>query len=314
MIHLDTCNLFGETNLVDESINNGHVSRFGPYVEMFENKCKQFLGVEDAVATNSGTTALFACLKHINVANKEVIIPALTFKATENAVKLAGGIPVVVDVDIKTWCISPKEIKNAITKNTKCIIPVHLYGNICDMEAILKIANDITHKIYIIEDACEAFGSPNPYQGDYQCFSFNGNKTITTGQGGLITSNKHDLKPLRELIDNKTGIMNGMMPNINAALGLSQMEHINELIAKKRKIRKWYQKYLPTYIKFQENNGVPWMTTVTSGRVFPEPHRKVFKPLLSLPVANIIYYCGSCLPSSTLNTKKQIKEYCNGIL
>ena len=312
MIHLDTCNISVEDKrYINVALNRGHVSKHGPYVERFENACKDFLNAKYACATNSGTTALYACLKHIGVEGKEVIIPALTFVATKNAVLLAGGIPVVVDVDPDTWCMDVNEVEKVLSYKVAVILPVHLYGNVCDMDKICELARRID--AYVVEDACQSFGSPNENWGHYQCYSFNGNKTITTGAGGMITSNYLDLTPIRELIDNSTGIMNGRMPNLNAALGLSQMERIDEFIKKKYKIHKWYQKYLPKDTVFQKNNGVPWMTTITTRDPMPSPIRYIFKPLKMLDNAQRINSFGYCLPSSTLNTKKDIKEYCDAI-
>lgn len=116
MIHLDTCNISVEDKrYINVALNRGHVSKHGPYVERFENACKDFLNAKYACATNSGTTALYACLKHIGVEGKEVIIPALTFVATKNAVLLAGGIPIVVDVDPDTWCMDVNEVEKVLS-------------------------------------------------------------------------------------------------------------------------------------------------------------------------------------------------------
>ena len=176
-----------EKQYLNRTIDSGFVSTFGPFVPEFEEKLAEYLGVRKSVSTQSGTAAMHMALWELGIGKEdEVIVPALTFIATVNPVVYVGAKPIFVDVDIQTWNIDPEQIKRNITKKTKAIIPVHLYGNACNMDEIMDIAK--RHNLRVIEDATESFGTiyKDKYTGtfgDLGCFSFNGNKTITTGGG-----------------------------------------------------------------------------------------------------------------------------------
>ena len=193
-IHLDTPNIgMPEKKYLNRAIDSGYVSTIGPFVPEFETRFAKYLGVKDAVSTQSGTAAIHMALHELGVGRgDEVIVPALTFVATVNPIVYVGAKPIFVDVDIKTWTISPEEITKKITKRTKAIIPVHSYGNPCNIEKIIKIAHE--HDIFVVEDATESLGARFKGKhtgtwGDFGCFSFNGNKLITTGGGGMVVGN-----------------------------------------------------------------------------------------------------------------------------
>ena len=352
-VELDAPNLGEyEKQCLNKCIDSTFVSTFGPFVPEFEEKFAEYIGVKKAVSVQSGTAALHMALYELSIEKgDEVIVPALTFVASINPILYAGAKPVIVDVDPETWNIDPEEIKKAITKNTKAIIPVHLYGNPCDMDAIMKIAKE--YNLYVIEDATESLGATYKGRqtgtfGDFGCFSFNGNKLITTGGGGMIvTDDEKRAKHIKFLVnqarDNSKGYyhpemgFNYRMTNIEAALGLAQLERIDKFLEKKRNFRKIYQKVLDDlpYIKFQQesNNasGSWWLTCVKIDKNNIDiddlmlklkekgiPSRRIFMPASKMPYlrkfskscpnAYEIYNQGICLPTSTLNEEEDIKK------
>jgi len=352
-VYLDAPNLGEiEKEHLTRAIDAGYVSTVGPFVSKFEEKFAGYIGVRKAVSVQSGTAALHMALYELSIEKgDEVIVPALTFVGSINPILYAGAKPVIVDVDPETWNIDSEEIKKAITKNTKAIIPVHLYGNPCDMDAIMKIAKE--YNLYVIEDATESLGATYKGRqtgtfGDFGCFSFNGNKLITTGGGGMvITDDEKRAKHIKFLVnqarDNSKGYyhpemgFNYRMTNIEAALGLAQLERIDKFLEKKRNFRKIYQKVLDDlpYIKFQQesNNasGSWWLTCVKIDKNNIDiddlmlklkekgiPSRRIFMPASKMPYlkkfskscpnAYEIYNQGICLPSSTLNEEEDIKK------
>lgn len=237
-----------EKQYLSRMIDTGFVSTFGPFVAEFEEKIARYLNVKKAVSTQSGTAALHVALHEAGIGiGDEVIVPALTFVATVNPIVYRGATPVFADVNKDTYNIDPQEIEKAITEKTRAIIPVHLYGNPCNMGAIKEIANK--YKLIIIEDAAESLGARYNGKftatiGDFGCLSFNGNKTITTGGGGMVVSdNVKRINHIKFLVnqarDESVGYyhsevgFNYRMTNMEAALGLAQMEKLKEFLEKK---------------------------------------------------------------------------------
>lgn len=248
-----------EIDYVSDAVKSGWVSSLGYYINEFEKKFAQFVNAKYAITVSNGTAAFHLALVTLGIKKgDEVIIPDLTFVATANAVAYTGATPVMVDVDGETWCIDPESIKKSINHKTKAIAPVHLYGYPADMDAINKIAKE--HNISVIEDAAEAHGTEYNGQkvgaiGDLGIFSFYGNKIITTGEGGMITTNNKELYEkaifLRDHAMSKEKRYwheeigyNYRITNMQAALGLAQLERIQELIDKKREIFSWYKELL----------------------------------------------------------------------
>jgi len=248
-----------EIDYVTDAIKSGWVSSLGKYIDQFENKFASFCDVKYALATSNGTTALHLALVALDIKEgDEVIIPDLTFIATANAVKYTGAKVVTVDIEKDTLCIDPKAIENAITSKTKAIIPVHIYGHPANMIEINEIAKK--YNLKVIEDAAEAhgaevYGKKVGGLGDVGIFSFYGNKIITSGEGGMITTNDEDLyNKMRYLRDHAMSKekrywhtevgFNYRMTNLQAALGLAQLERIDELLAKKKEVFEWYQEEL----------------------------------------------------------------------
>ncbi len=266
-----------EIQYVMDAVRSGWVSSLGEYIDKFEQKFAEFVGTRYAVAVCNGTVALHLALVSLGIKEgDEVIVPDLTFIATANAVVYAGAKPVFADIDPKIWCIDPEDVKKKITKRTKAIIPVHIYGHPADMDEINNIARE--YDLYVIEDAAEAHGAEYKGKkvgslGDIGIFSFYGNKIITTGEGGMLTMNDEKLceraKFLRDHAMSKdkrywhTEIgFNYRMTNIQAALGLAQLERIDELINKKRQIFEWYKEFLSGIEGIRLNPEKEWAKNV----------------------------------------------------
>lgn len=262
-----------EISYVKDAVESGWVSSLGKYIEQFEGEFARFCGTRYALTVSNGTTALHLALLAAGIkSGDEVIVPDLTFVATANAVSYIGALPIMVDVDIDTLCIDPKAIEKAITPRTRAIVPVHLYGHPADMDAINEIAK--RHGLVVIEDAAEAHGAE--YRGRRAgslglcgVFSFYGNKVITTGEGGMITTDNEALfltaKRLRDHAMSATKRYwheeigyNYRMTNLQAALGVAQMERIDSFIAKRREIMSWYRDELASNTRLRLNRSADW--------------------------------------------------------
>ena len=234
-----------ELDYVTDAVKSGWVSSLGHYVDKFEESFAAFCGTRYAVSVGNGTVGLHLAMKVLGIGpGDEVIVPDLTFVATGNTVVAAGATPVMVDVRRDSWCIDPEKVAAAITPRTRAIIPVHLYGHPADMPQIMKLAEK--HHLHVIEDAAEAHGAAIAGRragslGHCGVFSFYGNKIITSGEGGMITTDNPDIyaraRFLRDHAMSKevrywhTEVgYNYRMTNIQAALGLAQLEQIDEFI------------------------------------------------------------------------------------
>jgi perosamine synthetase len=244
---------------VTECIESNWISSKGRFVTEFENMFATFHNMPFAVSVSNGTVALSLALESIGIGKgDEVIVPDLTFAASINAIIHVGATPVIVDVNQTTWTIDPERFAEAITPKTKAVMPVHLYGHPADMEKIEEISR--INKILIIEDCAESIGSrigkrATGSYGDASCFSFFGNKTITTGEGGMILFKDqnaakkarilrdHGMSPERRYWHEVVGY-NYRITNIQAAIGVAQMERINYFINQKRKLAALYSEKL----------------------------------------------------------------------
>lgn len=242
-----------EFELVGEVLRSNYINE-GEFTERFEQSVANLLGVKYAIATSSGTSALFLALAAHGIGHgDEVIVPDVTFIATANAVTLAGAKPVLADVDPATLTLSPEATRKALTSRTKAIIPVHVSGRSADMAALMEIAN--VAGIPVIEDAAEAFMSATNLGflgtiGSIGCLSFSPNKTITTGQGGIALTNNDKLHiRLRELKDQGRPVRgtggadfhhslgyNFKLTNIQAAVGLGQLMELQHRVQRQRDI------------------------------------------------------------------------------
>ncbi|WP_419771207.1 MAG: aminotransferase class I/II-fold pyridoxal phosphate-dependent enzyme [Candidatus Marinarcus sp.] len=258
------------------------ISSSGEYINKLEKEFSAYSDCLYGVAVSNGTVALHLALIALDIKEgDEVIIPDFTFAATINAVLHAKATPVIVDIEEKSWCIDPKAIEKAITPKTKAIIPVHIYGQACDMEAIMNIAKK--HHLKVIEDCAEAHGAKFQDKkvgsfGDIGCFSFFGNKVITTGEGGMCTTNSLDLdEKMRVLRDHgmsKTKRYwhdvvgyNYRLTNLQAAIGVAQLERIDEIHKNRRMYENNYKTVLEkSNFHFQDNlpqrERITWLVSL----------------------------------------------------
>ena len=246
-----------EVSYVNDAIRNGWGEKCYDYIHNFESAFSGHLGVKYAMATSSCTSAIHLALMALGVKEgDEVIVPEITWIASVAPVLYIGAKPVIVDVLKDTWCIDANKIREAITPKTKAIIAVHVYGNVCNMDDIMQIANE--HNLMVLEDAAEGLGSSYKGKrvgsiGHAGVFSFHGTKTLSTGEGGMLVTNNvstYDrVKVLndhgRDPKDGKTFWMKEFgykykISNLQAAMGLAQTERIAELIQKKRQVFNWY--------------------------------------------------------------------------
>lgn len=265
-----------EAEYVMDCIRASWISSKGKYVERFEQMLAQFCGVQAAVVTNNGTTALHLALASCGVQQgDEVILPTLTYVATVNAVRYCSATPVFVDCEPRYLNMEPTQIESKITSRTKAIITVPLYGHPVDFDPISEIAQ--RHDLMIIEDSAEAIGATyrgRPIGSLAKCstFSFFGNKLITTGEGGGVVTDDLELaKRMRFLRGQAVDSVrrywhpeigfNYRMTNVAAAIGVAQMERIDEHLRRRQQVAKWYFRYLTPYEKWiQLPYTAPWAT------------------------------------------------------
>ena len=248
-----------EALYLQRCLESGWISSIGPFVSDFERRLADFVGVPHALTTGNGTVALHLALAALRIGpGDEVIVPDLTFAATANAVIYCGATPVMVDVLPDDWNLDPAAVAAAVTPRTKAILPVHLYGHPCRLDEILHIAK--AAELYVVEDAAESLGSryherPSGSHGDIACFSFYGNKLITTGEGGACVTSKpelhermsflrdHGMNKKKRYWHDEVGF-NYRITSLQAAIGLAQMERIGELLAAKRRNAELYRQGL----------------------------------------------------------------------
>lgn len=250
-----------EWKYIKECLDANWVSSVGSYVDKFENDFANYLSSTSAIVTMNGTAALELALRTLGVGEgDEVIVSSLTFISPVNAIRYVGADPVFVDVCRDTWVMDADKIEDLITTKTKAIIPVHIYGHPVDMDKVMEIAKK--HNLFVIEDATESLGSIHKDKasgtiGHMGCFSFNGNKLITTGAGGMLVTNDEDLSKRAKYLSTqtKTVLENGAfyheevgynfrMPNVLAAMGCAQLENVDEYIKDKREHASIYNKLL----------------------------------------------------------------------
>jgi perosamine synthetase len=262
---------------VTEAVKSGWISSKGDYILDFEKGFSKYFDADFGISTSNGTTALHLALEALNIkTDDEVIVPTLTFIACANAVKYTGAKPVFVDSHPDYWCMDPVKIEEKITKKTKAIVPVHLYGHPCDMDAISKIAKNFD--LYIVEDCAEAHGAK--YKGKkvgsfgiISCFSFYGNKIITTGEGGMCITNDNQLaEKMRMLRDHGMSPQqrywhevigfNYRMTNLQAAIGVAQLKKLDRFVERKRRIAKIYNQCLKDVNGLELPPEMPWAKSI----------------------------------------------------
>jgi len=274
----------------------------GSYIDKFENACRNFLNAPFCLVVSNGTTALNLALLCLGIKpGDEVIIPGFGFMAAANISIQMGAIPKYAEVDADTWCIDPGSISDLITPETKIIIPIHTYGNVCDMDEINELAK--SHELFVVEDAAESLGSryKDHFSGgisDIGVYSFHATKTITTGEGGLVSTNNSDFFNKMRLLRSH-GMWrnkhywhdaighNFRLTNLQAALGLGQIEFIKPILEKKRAVYKKYQSRLSNVdgLKFQliknEVNPIIWAVAMQlSDEAFPQGRDEVMSEMM----------------------------------
>jgi perosamine synthetase len=250
-----------ERSRVLDALERGWISPKGEYVTEFEDVFASWIGTEHAFATSTGTAALHLSLLAGDVGEgDEVIVPDLTWISCANVVTYVGATPVFADVDPDTYTLDPASVRDRLTEDTVAVMPVHLYGQPCDMTPIQQLADK--HNLLILEDAAEAHGAMYRGRrvgsvGDIGCFSFYGNKILTTGQGGMITTDNDELAERIQLY-RRDGMSrdrkyyhqvigyNYRLTNIQAAIGLGQMERVDAILENKRRVAEAYRGELTT--------------------------------------------------------------------
>jgi perosamine synthetase len=248
-----------EKRYVMDCIETNWISARGKYVDRFEEEFARFCGVKHGIACTNGTVALHLALLALGIGpGDEVIVPTLTYVAPANSVRYVGATPVLVDCEPQSWNMDPRLLESRITPRTKAIIVVHLYGQPVDMDAVMSLA--ARHRLFVVEDAAEAHGAIYRGRkvgsiGHISTFSFFGNKVISTGEGGMITTDDAELArtvrlykeqgmdPERRYWHPVIGY-NYRMTNITAAIGLAQVEKIDWHIQRRIEIARWYQENL----------------------------------------------------------------------
>ncbi len=247
-----------EREYVLDCLDTNWISSMGSYIERFEKRFAEICGVKYAVACSTGTSALHLAFESLGIGlGDEVIIPSFTLIVSANSVLWTGATPVLVDVQPDTWCIDPAKIEAGITPRTRAIVAVHMYGHPCDMDAIMAIARK--HNLFVVEDAAESHGATYKGRmtgsiGHASCFSFYANKIITTGEGGMITTNDQAIAERAALLRNQAfGPVrfvhddvgyNYRMTNIQAAIGLAQCEDFDTKVRRKIQIAHIYDELL----------------------------------------------------------------------
>jgi perosamine synthetase len=342
-----------EKDLVLECIESTWISSKGKFIGEFERRFADWLGVRNASSVSNGTVALHVALKALGIGpGDEVLVPTLTYIASANAVTYCGAKVVFVDSEADYWQMDLEDAERKVTSRTKAVMPVHLYGHACDMDATMALAR--AYGLSVIEDCAEAIGTRIGDRlagtwGDVSSFSFFGNKTITTGEGGMVVTDDqaraHLVSKLkgqgladgREYWHDVVGY-NYRMTNICAAIGCAQMDHLDQVIAKKQQIAAWYRDALdglPLHIHRTRPGTVHsyWMVSIviddpahrdplraalknagieTRPLFFPIHQMEMYKrPDESYPVAENLSSRGINLPSYPDLSREDVNVICN---
>ncbi|MFH0852550.1 MAG: DegT/DnrJ/EryC1/StrS aminotransferase family protein [bacterium] len=340
--------------LIDAIKNEGRVSSAGKYIDRFEVLAAKNFGRKFALSCSSGTTALHLALLALGIGpGDEVIVPVFTFAAPAAVVIHCGAKLVFVDINKNDWNLDVKELDKKLTKRTKALIAVDTYGMPCDYDYIVHWCK--AHKIFLIEDAAESHGAffggkPVGNFGEVSCFSFYGNKILTTGEGGVCLSDSQELYEKMAILKNhgmrSRGVYdhevvgyNYRMTNLQAAVGCAQFERFQKFLKARKTMKLLYEKLLANCpsITFQLSNdkkaeAVCWLFSVLINKDIDAVRQKLsekgvasrpfFKPLhlqkpfqpyamnQKFPNAEYAYQHGISLPSSTLLTEKQVSFIC----
>lgn len=351
----------GEIANVLECVKSGWISSQGPFIGKLEATFASFHGVKHAVALANGTAAVEVALHAAGVGRgDEVILPSFTIISVALAVVRLGAIPRFVDVDAVTWNLDPDQVEAAITPKTRAVVVVHTYGHPAEMDRLMEIAR--RHGLKVVEDTAEGIASRWKGKlcgtfGDVAAFSLYANKLVTTGEGGIIiTDDDEAAARARKYINLYFGQeerfahtdlgYNFRMTNLQAAVGVAQMERIEEFIQKKARVGAWYAERLRNsrLVEFQKSVGdvdvVYWMYCVTlkdevnmtaatvmeklkekgigtrpffKGLHLQEPLRQYVEADAAYPVTERIYERGFYLPSSVTLSEAEVARVCEAL-
>lgn len=348
-----------ELKYIEKVFESNYIAPLGEYVNKFEESIKGYTGVKNALAVTSGTAALHLALRVLGIGEgDDVLASTFTFIGSVNAIIYQGANPVFIDSDKKTWNLSPKLLNKYLCeceKKPKGLIVTHLYGMCADIEKIADICK--LHGVYLIEDAAESLGATYHSKhtgtfGDFGVYSFNGNKILTTSGGGMLISDNHEWvekakfystqakEPFIHYEHEEYGY-NYRMSNVLAAIGVAQMEVIEERVQKKREIFGWYQEFLKdveeiTFMPELENSrGNRWLTAMTFAKAdynkimnalerINVESRPLWKPMHMQKLfenakavvdgtSEQLFNTGLCVASSTIMTQDDVKMVCDVI-
>jgi UDP-N-acetylbacillosamine transaminase len=342
-----------ELKYIEKVFKSNYIAPLGEYVNKFEESIEKYTETKKALAVVNGTAALHLALRVLNIRKgDDVLASTFTFIASVNAIMYQGANPVFIDSDEKSWNICPKLLNKYLLecdKKPKALILTHLYGMSADIEKIADICK--FHGIYLVEDAAESLGATYNAKhtgtfGEFGIYSFNGNKLLSTSGGGMLVSNNKEYikkamfyatqakEPLMHYEHEEYGY-NYRMSNVLAAIGVAQMEVVEDRVEKKREIFKWYQEFLGDIdeINFmpeiENSRGNRWLTTLTFEKTdfnqimkaleeINVESRPLWKPMHLQPLfknaknyldgtSEKLYKKGLCLASSTTMTKNDVK-------
>ena len=300
-----------EERYVRDCLETNWISSLGRYITRFEEAFAGWCGMPHGTACSSGTAALHLSLVALGVGpGDEVLIPDFTLIVSANTVIQAGARPVLVDVDKRTWCLDPARLEEKITPRTRAVMPVHMYGHPCDMPAIFEIAR--RHGLSVIEDCAEAHGAEIAGRkvgtfGQAGCFSFYGNKILTTGEGGMVLTSDPELATRLALLRDQGfepprfvhHVMgfNYRLTNLQAAVGLAQTERAEQKVERKRELARWYLEAfagcpdveLPWEAPGAKN--VYWMFGVKLGPRFSQGRDAVMAELKGKGIETRAFFC-----------------------
>ena len=348
-----------ELKYIEKVFESNYIAPLGEYVDKFEDSIKNYTGVANALAVVNGTAAIHLALRILGIGQgDDVLASTFTFIGSVNAIIYQGANPVFVDSDKESWNLSAKLLNKYLLeceKKPKALIVTHLYGMSADIEKISEICK--LHGVYLIEDAAESLGATFNTKhtgtfGDFGIYSFNGNKILTTSGGGMLVSNNKEWiekakfystqakEPFIHYEHEEYGY-NYRMSNVLAAIGVAQMEVIEDRVAKKREIFEWYREFLKDVEEIgfmpelQNSRGNRWLTAITFDKTdyikvmkdleaINVESRPLWKPMHIQPLfkdaksfvdgtSEMLYNKGLCLASSTIMTKDDVKMICDVI-
>lgn len=350
MIYLSPPHMSGkELEYIKEVFESNYIAPVGKFIDNFEESIKIYTQTQNAVALCNATSAIHLALRVLGIKDSQVAVSTFTFIGSVNPILYERNEPIFIDVD-EYWHVDIDLLKKAIKENDiKVVILPHIYGQVADIEPILKLCEE--NRIYLIEDSAESLGAfykgkHSGTFGEFGVFSFNGNKLLTTSSGGVLVGNDEKLIKKAKFIStqakepefieyvHKEVGYNYRMSNVLAAIGVAQMEVLEERVNKKRQIFEWYKEFLDEEFmpELSDTRGTRWLTTLTFRNKNPFEvmqklqqnqieSRPLWNPMHLQPLfkeaktylngrSEELFKKGLCLPSGTTLTKDDVKKIC----